>query len=406
MLAIGIFTMFGFITILGFIGNYIFKKTGVPDILILLGLGLLLGPIFHVIDPSSLQGFSQIFSSLALMIILFEGGLNLNLYKVLRESSRAILLAVLSVTTSMILTSLFAMYFLEWGLLPGLLLGVMVGVSSSSVVIPLIRKVETSGKVVTLLSLESAFTDALTVIIGITLLQLIAYPTNNGLYSVTHGIASEFSIGAMLGLLIGVIWLKILKVVENEPYKHILTLGVVFLLFSLVESLGGNGAISSLMFGLVLGNARTISNMIKSKDKMKTERAMKEFHSEISFLVRTFFFVYLGIIVVFADFYLLFLSVLLSSLLLIGRVLSTYLATAKDNILTKNRNLISVMFPRGLAAAVLSQLPAVYGIKNAGFYPDIVLTVITNTLIICTIGLFIISSTNKKMRKKDGKSKK
>jgi NhaP-type Na+/H+ or K+/H+ antiporter len=107
------------------------------------------------------------------------------------------------------------MFFLGWDLLPGLLLGVMVGGSSSSIVVPLVRKIKTSEKIVTLLSLESAFTDALTVVIGITLLQVLAVPTSNGVYSVSHGIASELSIGATLGLIIGILWLRILKSVED-----------------------------------------------------------------------------------------------------------------------------------------------------------------------------------------------
>jgi cell volume regulation protein A len=406
MIAISLFTLVGFVTVLGFIGNYIFKKTGVPDILILLVLGLLLGPVTQIVPSETLTGFSQIFSSLALMIILFEGGLNLDLYKVLQESSMAIVLALLSVISSMIITSFFTMFFLGWDLLPGLLLGVMVGGSSSSIVVPLVRKIKTSEKIVTLLSLESAFTDALTVVIGITLLQVLAVPTSNGVYSVSHGIASELSIGATLGLIIGILWLRILKSVEDEPYKNILTLGVVFLAYSFVEAVGGNGAISSLMFGLVLGNARTISYILRSRESMKTEKAMKEFHSEISFLVRSFFFVYLGMIVVFESYFLFLLGVLLSSLLLIGRTLSVHLATIKKPHLMKNRKLMSAMLPRGLAAAVLSQLPVVYGLKNAYVYPDVVLTVIMSTVILCTFGVFIISRVNNGKRKKDGKSKK
>jgi len=402
----GIFTALGVIIVLGFLGNYLFKKTGIPDILILIVLGLLLGPVFHIVDPSIFTDFSQIFAALALMILLFEGGLNLNIYKVFQESSRATLLAFIVVVTSMIITSLFAMFFLGWDLLPGLLLGAMVGGSSSSIVVPLMRKIKVGEKIVTLMSLESAFTDALTVVVGIAVLQLLISPTNNGVYSVTHGIASAFSIGAMFGLLGGIIWLKTLKSIEGEPYKNILTLAIVFLIYSLVETLGGNGAISSLMFGLVLGNARAISRIIRSKEEMKTERTMKEFHSEISFLVRTFFFVYLGMIVMISNLYLVFLSILLSSLLLITRIFSVYLTTIKNPVLKKSRDLMSIMLPRGLAAAVLSQLPIAYGIENANVYPDIVLTVIMTTVIICTMGVFIISKRNKKIRGENSGGKK
>ena len=70
----------------------------------------------------------------------------------------------------------------------------------------------------------------------------------------------------------------------------------------------------------------------------------------------------------------------------------------------KNRDLMVMMLPRGLAAAVLSQLPAVYGLENASVYPEVVFTVIMTTVIICTVGVFVISKRNEKMGKKNSKN--
>ena len=75
-----VFTLSGMIIILGFLANYLFRKTKIPDILILLLLGLLLGPTFHVVDPTSLISIAPLFANLALVILLFNGGLNLVLY--------------------------------------------------------------------------------------------------------------------------------------------------------------------------------------------------------------------------------------------------------------------------------------------------------------------------------------
>ncbi|PIX50346.1 MAG: hypothetical protein COZ52_04575 [Candidatus Aenigmarchaeota archaeon CG_4_8_14_3_um_filter_37_24] len=403
MLLIGIFTLLGFIIVLGFLSNFFFKTTGIPDIILLLFLGLLLGPILNFVDPFIFEDFSQAFSALALMILLFESGLNLKLYKVFKESPRAILLAVVGIILTMSITFLFARFLLGWDLLPGLLLGAIVGGSSSSIVAPLMRKVNASNNIATLLTLESTFTDALTVIIAIGVIQLLMQPAMNTFYSISHVIASAFSIGSMSGLLIGVVWLKILKALEGESYKSILTLAIVLLLYSFTESLGGNGAISSLMFGLVIGNAKTISHILRSKEEMKTEKEMKEFHSEISFLVRTFFFVYLGVIVAFNSLYIVLMGVLLSVLILIGRIFAVCLSSINDNEIIKNRSLMIIMLPRGLAAAVLSQLPLYNGLSNANIYLDIVLTVIVATVIMCTIGVFIFSRSKAKNEKR-GKS--
>ncbi|PIY34976.1 MAG: peptidase, partial [Candidatus Aenigmarchaeota archaeon CG_4_10_14_3_um_filter_37_21] len=185
MLLIGIFTLLGFIIVLGFLSNFFFKTTGIPDIILLLFLGLLLGPILNFVDPFIFEDFSQAFSALALMILLFESGLNLKLYKVFKESPRAILLAVVGIILTMSITFLFARFLLGWDLLPGLLLGAIVGGSSSSIVAPLMRKVNASNNIATLLTLESTFTDALTVIIAIGVIQLLMQPAMNTFYSIS-----------------------------------------------------------------------------------------------------------------------------------------------------------------------------------------------------------------------------
>lgn len=389
------FGISGLIVVIGFLGNYLFKKTGIPDILILLCIGLLIGPAFNLINPSVFLSVSQIFASLALMILLFEGGLNLNLYKVFQESQRASLLAILGILITMGITAGFTVLVWNWTVLHGLLLGAMIGGSSSSIVVPLIRKIKVNEKIVTLLSLESAFTDALTVVIGITLLQLLTTSNGNGVYTLTHGIASAFSIGAVAGLTVGVIWLRFLKSLREQPYGNILTIGIVFLMYSVIESVGGNGAISSLIFGLVLGNGLEISKIFRMRKPVGATRTMKAFHSEISFLIRTFFFVYLGMIVMISNLNLVLMTVGLSVLLLGGRYLAVFLSSIKEKTLREARDVMMVMLPRGLAAAVLSQLPIAYGLTNASMYPDIVFTVIMSTVLMCTIGVFALSKKYK-----------
>lgn len=390
-MVVPIFGLAGTIIVLGFLGNYLFKKTGIPDIIILLCFGLLLGPVFNVIDPSVFYGISQPFAYLALMIILFEGGLNLNIYRVIQESPKAFLMAVLGIGTCMVISMLFTMYIWGWNALNGLLLGAIIGGSSSSIVVPLVRKMSIDEKTSALLTLESTFTDAFCVIIGITILQLLTSPGGNGLYTLTHGIASAFSIGGMFGLILGILWLKVLRMMKEEVYIDIFTLSAVFLLFAGVESIGGNGAISALVFGLVLGNGIEISKIFRLKEPIQAGLMIRRFHSEISFLIRTFFFVYLGLVTMISNIFVVFFSVLLSILILLGRGLSVIITSFKDQILQKNKDIMTFMLPRGLAAAVLSQLPIAYGIANASMYPDIAFTVIMTTVLICTIGVFIVS---------------
>lgn len=143
------FLLAGVILILGFLGDYLFRRTGIPDVLILLFLGFVLGPILNIIHPSDLSSITALFASLALLIILFDGGLHINLYKALQGSPRATLLAFSGMFISMVLTAAFAFFFLKWNFINGLLLGAIVGGSSSSIVMPLISRMRVHEKIST-----------------------------------------------------------------------------------------------------------------------------------------------------------------------------------------------------------------------------------------------------------------
>ena len=83
MTATAVFGLIGILLIIGFLADSLFKKTNFPDILILLTLGYLMGPVFKIIDPSQLAPASQMIASLALVVILFCSGLEFEFSRVL-----------------------------------------------------------------------------------------------------------------------------------------------------------------------------------------------------------------------------------------------------------------------------------------------------------------------------------
>ena len=76
-------TILGAIMILGFIGNIIFNRTQIPSIVWLLIFGLIVGLIFNIGDISSdiIMAISKFFAAVAIVIILFDGGINTDLYQ-------------------------------------------------------------------------------------------------------------------------------------------------------------------------------------------------------------------------------------------------------------------------------------------------------------------------------------
>ncbi len=86
MLVSIVFAAVGLIMILGLVGSYFFKKTMIPDIIWLLALGVLLGPVFNVVDASLFMEFTPFFAAVAIMIILFQGGIQTNIYTLIMQS--------------------------------------------------------------------------------------------------------------------------------------------------------------------------------------------------------------------------------------------------------------------------------------------------------------------------------
>ncbi|MBS3060013.1 MAG: cation:proton antiporter [DPANN group archaeon] len=382
-------TIIGVIIFIGFVGDLIFKKTDVPSIIWLLLFGLLLGPILKIVDASVFLNISELFAAIAVIIILFEGGLNLDIYKLFREAPRGLMLTLLAFTFSALIVTVI-MVALGFNVLTGLLLGVIVGGTSSPIVIPIINKIPgVSNHVRTVLSIESALTDALSILMAIVVMETII--SGIGLQAVGQILASGFSIGIVIGSLSGLFWIPISRRFREEEFSYLVTLGIIFLLYSFVESLGGSGAIACLSFGVVLGNGKKIFGMLKYQNmEFELDKPARRYHALIAFIIRTFFFVYLGILVSFIDFRSIIFGILLAIALFSIRPLAIRAAMHKMKISDKERHLMMAMFPRGLAAAVLAYIPFTRGIHNTYFFADVTFGIILTTVLISTLALFYI----------------
>ncbi len=387
------------IILIGFLANYLFKKTGLPDMLILIFLGVIFGPILGVFNPTAVKSFAPYIAALALAYILFDGGIGLNIRKVVFNSPRAVLLAVTGFIFSVLGVGLFMVVVFNVPLVYGLLFGSIYGGSSSVVVISLASKINISEKASITLILESALTDILCVVISLSILGVIVTgQTNVG--SIGLGIAGKFLIGAGIGVALGFAWLFALKKVATLPFSYMLTLGIVLLGYAVSESVGGSGALSALLFGLILGNEGEILRIFKQvinqnsivptdgtneKIFLSVSKGLKRFEAEVAFLIRTFFFVFLGIIVSISSLSIVLFGLMLSIILLATRYGAVWITTLKSS-LQKERQIMTFVLTRGLAAAVLATLPAQYGLPYSNLFVDLAVIVIVTTAIIATIG--------------------
>lgn len=377
-----ILALFGITIVVGYIGYIFFDKTRISDVFWLMIFGILIGPVFNLVDRTLFVSISPFLAALALLIILFDAGINMDFYKMVRSFPRSILMAIIGMVISTLAVAAVAVYLMNFTWLYGLLLGAIVGGTSSAIVITVVKRLHMREQPKMIVTLESIFTDPLVIVVSIVLINIISQ--NGNQISPLQGILSAFSIGAVIGIFAGLIWLFVLDKLKGRPFDYMLTLAILFLLYVFVESAGGSGAIGALAFGLVLGNGTAFSAMLKTKKRFGFNKLLRTFQNEVSFFIRAFFFVYLGIIVSINTTYVIYGLAAAVALILV-RLVAAEISTYRMALTRAEKNMVRTMAPRGLAAAVLAQLPAAYNIPNAAVFSDIVFIVILATVIYTTI---------------------
>ncbi len=390
----------GLIVLIGFLANYLFKKTGVPDMLILIFIGILCGPVLCIFNSETMAGFSPYIAAVALTYILFDGGMDLNIKQVLHNSPKGILLAILSFAFSVIGVAVFAVFIFDLPLLYGLLFGSVFGGTSAAVIFSLVSKIRISKKGAITLILESAISDILAIAISLSLIDVIVTGEAD-LMGIAFSVAGKFLIGIIIGIALGFAWLFALRKVATMSFSYILTLGIVLLGYAISESLGGSGALSALLFGLILGNEKNILHFLRQKLSENTEKVslsvesgLKRFGNEVAFLIRTFFFVFLGLIVSVSNMTLLLSGIILSFILLGMRYGAVWITTA-NSPMKNDRKMMTVVLTRGLATAVLATLPAQYGLEYSDLFVNVAVVIIITTAIIATVGSVVLTRREK-----------
>lgn len=393
-------SLMGLVIFVGFVGSWIFDRFGIPEVFSLILLGILIGSVFNVLSDdlmTMLRDVSPLFAAIALLIILFDGGINLSLDKVIKESSKASLLAILAfVMTMFAIGAVAAVLFFDMKILPSLMLGAALGGTSGAIVIPTVMNLDTDEEVKVLLSLESTITDVLCIVAAVAIADFLVPSAGGGSAGASgaaQSIIGAFAVGIFMGGIGGILWLRIMPTIEKMSYGFMLTIAFVFVLYALTQFAGGSGPVAALAVGLVLANGPEIGRMFRYKETTQMSRSMKQFQSEITFFVKSFFFVYTGLLFTIPDPTILLYGVLLALIIMGVRAIAVRL-TMKD-LRIQDRELMTILGPRGLSAAVLATLPLTYGFEDkhiltgaqVELFTNISLIVILATVLVTTVGI-------------------
>jgi NhaP-type Na+/H+ or K+/H+ antiporter len=372
---------------MGYLGEWIFEKTNIPDVLWLMLLGLIINYFFGTAKSQIFSEIAPLFTVFALLFILFEGVLNIDLKKLISGIIEGTSLSFLNFIFSMFAVAAVLMIF-GWNFWEGMLLGAMLGDASQAIIIPLIKKIKMKQETAIILTFESAISDVFCIVGTLTILHIIRMRTFNFSIIYQEVLYSIFA-AIVLGIIIAFLWIKIHGMIEMFSKSYITTIAVLLLLYSLTEYVHASGVLACFIFGIVIGHSNEIYGFLKKDNSYSLENSARFFFSEISFFLKTFFFVYMGMIIDFKSPLIFLYGILLTFLLFLVRPLAVLISHRKIDTEDKDKTYLEVLNPKGLSAAVLAQLPIQYGLAHGLMFSTLVTSVIITSTIICVVAVFL-----------------
>ncbi len=365
----------------------IFNKTKVPDVLLLMLVGICAGPIFSLVQPDQLGIVGKIASSVALVIILFDGGLNLRMRNITDSIKITFVLTLTTFLCTMILVGVSAILFFQINPIVAFMLGAILGGTSSAVVIPIIRLIKIEKLPFTALFLESAITDVLCIVVSMSLMDaFVSGQLSTG--KIIGGIISSLLLSSIVGALAGYAYTALLKKLGEMPNTGITTMAYIFVVYGIAEFLGYSGGIAVLATGIAIANLKdaphdTVLSLLRLNISPKREISVHEasFFEEMVFLLKTYFFVYLGISISFgnANIFIFGAAVIL---MIYGARIIIVNETMPKMLCKRDATTMSVLVPKGLAAAVLASFPLERGISGGELVRDTTYIVVFLSIVV------------------------
>ncbi len=365
----------------------IFEKKGIPDVLMLMIIGIIIGPVLNLVTPESFGIVTGIFTTITLVFILFQGGLDLR-FETMQSALRGMTFITCTnfgVTT--LVVGLIAWLLLGLEPIPAFTLGAILGGTSSAVVIPLVKQLKLQESARTILVLESALSDVLCIVFVLALIQ--AYSADGiRVGAIVGSIISSFTLAALLGIVSALLWSVLLAKIRTIKNSMFTTPAFVFVIYGIAEVLGFSGAIAALAFGVTLANIdrfhlKTIQRFV-NRGLNTFNDTEKQFFSEIVFLLKTFFFVFIGISIQFTNGWALLFGFFITIVIYILRI-PVVKFSIYEALPTIDLTIMSTMVPKGLAAAVLASLPLQYGLPGGEMIRDLTYAVILTSIVLTSI---------------------
>lgn len=351
-------------------------KYGIPSLLLFLVVGMFAGsdgPGGIYFDNPWL---AQLLGVVALIFILFSGGMDTEWERVRPVLGWGVVLATLGVLITTLLVGAFAKYLLDYSWLESLLLGAIVSSTDAAAVFAVLRarNITLSDRTRYLLELESGSNDPMAVFLTVSFTLMLVNPRVT-VMDLGSSFVLQMFLGALMGVLMGigiVIFVNRLRL-EYQGLYPVLTLSLIGLTYALTTLIGGNGFLAVYLAGLVMGNRRFIH-----------KPSLMRFHDGLAWLMQIAMFLTLGLLVFPSRLVpIMGVGILLALFLMfVARPFSVHLTLLPAKMSFREKALIAWTGLRGAVPIILATFPLLAGVPKADEIFNIVFFIVLTSVLI------------------------
>ena len=375
------------ILVLGVFAQWLTASLKIPSILVLLLIGFLIGDMgLQIFNPTKLVTSEVMFDfvSLAVAVILFEGGLSLKFSDLNKCDAVLKRMLWIGIPVCFLVTAPIFKFLFDVSWEFSFLVSSILVVTGPTVIFPLLNQVNPMGRSGPIIKWEGILNDPIGAILAVLMLDIV----------LSHGHLDSFgdallglSVALIGGILGGVIcaWMTTSIIDRGWISSHMqgsFAISLCLLLFVLSNSLQEeSGLLAVTVYGIVLANQKTV----------KTNN-IRHFHEHLSNIFISILFIVLSSRFTLEHLRALDLNaiIFIASLIIIVRPLCVWLSTFGTNLKWQDRVLIAAMAPRGIVAAAVASLFSLelahHGVAEAQVLEPIIYAVIVGTVVVYGLG--------------------
>ena len=346
------------------------SKFGVPALVFFILVGMIAGSdgigLIYFNDPF----IAQSVGILALIIIVFEGGLQTNKHSVKPVLAPSVVLATFGVFITSLIVGLGAMFILKVTLLEGLLFGAIVGSTDAAAVFAVLKGKNIKNDLGSTLEVESGSNDPMAVFLTIALIDLLTLE-NPSYFLLVISFFWQMGFGAFLGFFMGKAASYSINYInlESSGLYPVFALSFALLTYSLTDLFMGSGLLAVYISALVIGNR-----------ELTYRHSIFKFNEGFAWMMQIWMFVILGLFVFPSELFTWDVAVkglgIALVLIFIARPVAVVLSLFNFNYTKKEIGFLSWAGLKGAVPIVLATFPMLSGMENSQMFFNVVFFVV------------------------------